>query len=251
MNFLNKKILPIVCLLIVYLFFEFVPRVFSIPSYVLPTANSILSALWNDKNILADHFLTTFFEWMLGLFISIFLGIFIGTFSLCYSFLEKILSPIFVVSQSIPYLIFIPFLLIWLGLGSAPKIFLVVLTCTFPIAMVLQKEFSSAKEEYQSFIQLFQLNFIHSLFHIYFPYSFKGFLKSLKISSCYSFGSTVIAELMGSENGLGVYLQRAQSSYRLDKMMCVVFIILVVTFIVHYGIDILEKKFIFWTEEKK
>lgn len=251
MILIKKTFIFFITLFIILGIFQFVSVFFSIPSYLLPTSQAVLENLFDDRAVIAQHFQTTFHEWTIGLLISLFLSILLGIFCLKSRLVTKLLNPFFFVSQSVPYFIFIPFLFIWFGLGSAPKIFLVILTCIFPMTMVLQKEFQAAQEEYSSFISLFQLNFLQSLYHIYFPYSLRGFLKAFKISACYSFGSTVVAELMGSENGLGVYLQRAQSSYRLDKMMSIVLIILFMTYLLQVCIDFIDAKFIFWSEEKK
>jgi ABC-type nitrate/sulfonate/bicarbonate transport system permease component len=141
--------------------------------------------------------------------------------------------------------------MIWLGLGIAPKVVLVVLTCSFPISLVLMQDLISAKNEYKLIVDMFRLKESKALYHIYLPYALPGFFNALKISTSYSFGSAVLAELMGSESGLGIYLLRSQATFCTDKVIAVVIIIIIVSMTSVTLIELLRKKIIFWNTFKK
>ena len=140
--------------------------------------------------------------------------------------------------------------MIWLGLGMAPKVALVVLTCSFPISLVMQNDLIEAKNEYHLIVEMLQLKFMKAFFNIYLPYSLPGFFNALKISVSYSFGSAVLAELMGSESGLGIYLLRAQATFRTDKVIAAVIVIIMISLISTYAVTLIRKRVIFWKTTK-
>jgi len=223
----------------------------NLPSYLFPLPSDILKVFWTDRDILFQDFLVTLFEWSVGVCIAVCAGVSIALMSSRFKLADKISSPLLLVSQSVPYLIFVPLLLLWLGLGYSSKIVLVVLTCMFPIALVLKQDLILAQKEYEIIVKLLRLSHLKALFHVYFPASLSGFFNALKISVSYSFGATVLAELMGGEGGLGIFLLRAQYSYRTDRVLAVAVIVVVVSLLSAFFVGLLSKKLIFWNRAKK
>ncbi len=248
---ISKWIFPVFFVMFLTFVAELTLQKTKVPDYIIPLPSQVTEVFLADWEILLHNTKVTTIEWLLGILLSIFLGLFLSIISFYSSKIRTILSPLLIISQSVPYLVFIPLLMIWLGLGIAPKVVLVVLTCSFPIAIVLQKDLIYAQKEYHLFIKMLKISPTKALFHVYFPYSLPGFFNALKISVSYSFGSAVLAELMGSEDGLGIYLLRAQATFRTDKVLAVVIIIISISLLSTYLVSLLNNKLIFWTSTKK
>jgi len=246
-----KRFFSVSIIVFAIFFVEFLLKKYAVPSYFLPKPSEIFQVYLSDGVLLAKHFGITFLEWVTGILLSVLMGFVFAFLSFHFSWLRKIFDPLLVVSQSVPYLIFAPLLMIWLGLGLAPKIVLVVLTCTFPIAMVLQNDLISAKKEYQVVVSMLRLGPWKSFWHVYFPSSLPGFFNALKISSSYSFVAAVLAELIGSESGLGIYILRGQTTYRTDKVFAAVLIVVLFSVVFAKSIDLLKSKVIFWQQAKR
>lgn len=222
-----------------------------IPAYLFPLPSDILKVFWEDRQLLFDALLITAFEWSVGIVLAIVIGVLIAFLSARFNAVDKIASPVLLVSQSVPYLVFVPLFLLWFGLGYSSKILLVVLTCMFPIALVLKNDLKQAKQEYHVIVKLLHLNALRALYHVYFPASLPGFFNALKVSVSYAFGATVVAELMGGEGGLGIFLLRAQNSYRTDRVIAVAVIVVVVSVLSASFVNYLSKKLVFWNTAKK
>lgn len=223
----------------------------NIPSYIFPLPTEILKVFIVDKNLLIHAFFITFFEWSIGILIAVILGISIAILSARFKPVDRVSYPVLLISQSVPYLVFVPLLLLWFGLGYSSKIIIVVLTCMFPIALVLSHDLKQAQTEYKMIVKLLNLSSFKSFYHVYFPASLPGFFNALKVSVSYAFGSTVVAELMGSEGGLGIFLLQAQYTYRTDRIIAVAIIVVVMSLLSMFFVNKLAHKVVFWKKVKK
>jgi ABC-type nitrate/sulfonate/bicarbonate transport system permease component len=246
-----KWTFPAILILFLLVILEFTLKAFHIPDYIIPLPTQVVNVILTDWEIIFQNLQVTVIEWLLGIFLAILTGFIISLSSFKSQKIHSFLAPLLVISQSVPYLVFTPVLMIWLGLGIAPKVVLVVLTCSFPISLVLMQDLISAKNEYKLIVDMFRLKESKALYHIYLPYALPGFFNALKISTSYSFGSAVLAELMGSESGLGIYLLRSQATFCTDKVIAVVIIIIIVSMTSVTLIELLRKKIIFWNTFKK
>ena len=217
-----------------------------VPSYLVPSLFQVATVLIADAPILYRHFLVTISEWAAGLALAILFSLLLCSGAFFSRAVHGFVKPLLVVSQAVPYLIFAPLLLIWLGFGLLPKVVLIVLTCTFPISIVWLESLLSAKRHYAELICVCRLSGRRSFLRVCLPASLPGFFAGLKVSVSYAFVSAVLAELMGSEAGLGVYLARAQSSYRTDRGLACVFVVVLFSLLSTLIVQLIQKKVLFW-----
>jgi ABC-type nitrate/sulfonate/bicarbonate transport system permease component len=217
-----------------------------VPEYILPKPSVVASTLLADRWLLWKHLLETTEKWAIGLSSSVLIAIFISLVAFGSKTLERHINRFLVVSQAVPYLTVAPLLLLWFGLGAAPKIVLIILTCSFPIAQLTIAGLHQARGKYSVLATILRLQPRVALRKIYIPAALPSFMEGVRISVTYAFVSSVLAELIGSEAGLGVYLSRAQSAYRTDRVMAVVFLIVVVSLLCSWATKFVTKKMIFW-----
>lgn len=221
-----------------------------VPEYILPSPQRVMETFLDDASLLLRHFRETFREWLIGLSSSVGMGVIISFAAFYSQSLEKYVRRFLIISQAVPYLTIAPLLLLWFGLGSAPKIILILLTCTFPIAQLTLAGLHSAREQYSVLATILRFNARRALVKLYIPAALPDFLEGLRISVTYAFVSTVLAELIGSEAGLGVYLSRAQSAYRTDRVLVVVLLIVCFSLLCTYIIGRLSRRLLFWRVER-
>lgn len=217
-----------------------------IPEYILPKPDSVAETLFADRWLLWVHFLDTAKNWSAGLAVSILVASSLSLMAFASKTLERHVSRFLVVSQAVPYLTVAPLLLLWFGLGSAPKIVLIVLTCSFPIAQLTLAGLHQARGKYSVLATILRLTPQKALKQLYIPAALPSFMEGVRISVTYAFVSSVLAELIGSESGLGVYLSRAQSAYRTDRVVAVVFVIVLFSLMCSWLTKAMTSKLVFW-----
>lgn len=244
--FMKRLLWPVLALAL----WEILTLAGGIPAYILPTPRAVMVTLAEDREILWNHSLETLFEWSIGLVLSTFIAIGLSWVAFENKRFDNLLQRSLVVSQSIPYLTIAPLLLLWFGLGAAPKIILILLTCSFPITQLTLSGLRTAQVEYGILAAVLRLEKRTALRTIYAPAALPQFFEGIKISVTYAFVSSVLAELIGSEAGLGVYLSRAQSAYRTDRVMAAVTIIVTFSLFCNWVVGSISRKTLFWRVER-
>lgn len=212
-----------------------------VPKFMFPSPVDVGIAFIADFPTLMANSGTTLTEGFLGLGLGIALAFVMAVLMDRYQFLYKSLYPILVITQTIPTVAIAPLLVLWMGYDMAPKITLVVIVCFFPMAVGLLDGFRSADQDTVNLLrsmgaskgQIFRL--------VKLPSSLGRFFASLRISVSYSIVGAVIAEWLGGNSGLGVYMTRVRKSYAFDKMFAVIVLISLISLILMWLVTVVQR----------
>lgn len=243
---ITNRLYPLAALLILVLFWQGVSTLGIVPKFMLPSPVDVLRALVKSAGDLTRHAQVTLTEAFVGLGISIILAFGIALVMDSFEVLYKALHPLLVITQTIPTVAIAPLLVLWLGYDMAPKITLIVLTCFFPITIALLGGFKSSDRDAINLMKAMGAKKWQIYRYIKFPNALPGFFSGLRISVSYSIVGAVIAEWLGGNSGLGVYMTRVRKSYAFDKMFAVIFVIILISLILMKCVELIEKKAMPW-----
>jgi ABC-type nitrate/sulfonate/bicarbonate transport system permease component len=193
-----------------------------VPGFMLPSPVRVGAAFIGDFSLLMHHLGNTLREAFWGLLIAAASAFVLAVFMDANAFLKKSLSPLLLLTQTMPTIAVAPLLILWMGYGSAPKIALVFLTCFFPMTIGLLGAFAQADPDTIRLLQSMGAGRGQIYRYIKLPQSLPAFFSGLRISSSYAIIGAVVAEWLGGEAGLGVYMTRVRRSYSFDKMFAVI-----------------------------
>lgn len=248
---ITNKLYPTALLLFLFLLWYLVTEIGLVPKFMLPSPADVIRAFVRSFPELMQHARVTLTEAFSGLGISIVLAFIIALMMDRYEGLYKAMHPILVITQTIPTVALAPLLVLWLGYDMAPKITLVVLTCFFPMTIALLGGFKSSDADAMNLMRAMGANKLQIYRYIKLPNALPGFFSGLKISVSYSIVGAVIAEWLGGNSGLGVYMTRVRKSYAFDKMFAVIFLIVILSLLLMKGVELLERKTMPWTQIEK
>ncbi|MGL5440380.1 MAG: ABC transporter permease [Filifactoraceae bacterium] len=237
-------------LLGVFILWTFVSEVNLIPKYMLPSPIDVIKAFINDFQLLMKNTVVSLTEAVLGLTISILVSFIIAILMDRYEKLYRIIYPSLIVSQTIPVIAIAPLLVLWMGYGLAPKIFLVFLVCFFPLAVSLLDGLRGCDKDYLFLLRTMKATENQILFHVKLPMAFSSMFTGLKVSVAYAVVGAVIAEWLGGEGGLGVYMTRVRKSYAFDKMFAVIILISIISLMAIKVVSMVEKRAMPWKDIK-
>ena len=112
---------PLVVAAVLLAGWEVSARVLSIPEYLLPRPLGIVETMVTDAGQMLSNLALTLGEALAGFAGGVLLGIVIAFGIATSSFLRRELQPLIVFSQSMPTVALAPLLVVWFGLGVAPK----------------------------------------------------------------------------------------------------------------------------------
>jgi ABC-type nitrate/sulfonate/bicarbonate transport system permease component len=215
---------------------------------MLPSPMDVIRAFIRSFPELMQHAAVSLTEAFGGLGISIVLAIVIALLMDQIEVLYKALHPLLIITQTIPTVAIAPLLVLWLGYDMAPKVTLVVLACFFPITIALLGGFKSSDADAMNLMRAMGAKKWQIYRYIKLPNALPGFFSGLKISVSYSIVGAVIAEWLGGNSGLGVYMTRVRKSYAFDKMFAVIFLIIILSLLLMKGVELLERRAMPWTQ---
>jgi len=240
---------PLVPLVVIIALWQFLSTSGIIPGYMLPGPTRVIKAFVTDFSLLMYHLYYTLLEAMAGLALAV-AGAFVLAISMDTNrFIKQSLNPLLLLTQTIPTIAIAPLLVLWMGYGSAPKITLVFIFCFFPMTIGLLGAFERADTDSIKLLQSMGASRRQIYQYIKLPQALPAFFSGLKISGSYSIIGAVIAEWLGGNAGLGVYMIRVRRSYSFDKMFAVIFLTSALSIVLIKLIELIEKLALPWNKK--
>jgi len=196
-----------------------------VPPYMLPGPVQIVFAAIKDMPLLVKHLLETLKEAAAGLGLALLVSFLLAILMDSNRLLKETVTPLLTLTQTMPVIALAPLLVLWMGYGSAPKVVLVFLTCFFPLTVALLGAFAHADEDEQKLLKSMGAGKAQLYWYFKLPQSMGAFFPALRISASYSIIGAVIAEWLGGEAGLGVYMIRVRKSYSFDRMFAAIVLV--------------------------
>jgi NitT/TauT family transport system permease protein len=167
------------------------------------------------------------------------LGLLMGTF---FKKADKFLEiPLEVFSQINPFLLF-HILILFMGIGEAPKITIVIWTCLWPITFSSLNGASDVNKSLIKAGRAFGLGRLGLLRKITIPSASPMIFAGLRLGLGYSMFMLIAAEMMGASSGLGFLTLNSQETFQLNKMYAAVLTIAFLGLILDFMIHLIGKK---------
>ena len=170
--------------------------------------------------------------------------------------LDAWLSPVIFLTYPIPKVLFLPVLLVLLGLGEAPKILLVALTVGYQILVVTRDSVRAVDRNFiDSFTTLLPAGRKLSSFggllslarHVAVPAALPAAATALRIASGTAVAVLFMAESFVTDRGLGFMIMDAWGALDLPRMFTGITAMGLLGLILHEICDRLEHRFSRWT----
>ena len=237
---------PLATLAMIALLWQLVSMSGAVPGYMLPGPLRVGAALAADFPLLMRHMWRTLLEAMAGLALAAAAAMVLAIAMDSSRLIRQSLSPILLLTQTMPTIAIAPLLILWMGYGSAPKITLVFLVCFFPMTLGLLGAFAQSDTDAIRLLRSMGASRPQIYRYIKLPQAMPAFFSGLKIAGSYSIVGAVIAEWLGGDAGLGVYMIRVRRSYSFDKMFAVILLTSALSILLIQAIGLIEKRAMPW-----
>ncbi|GLS19680.1 ABC transporter permease [Labrys miyagiensis] len=219
---------------------------FSIPAYILPKPSEIVAKGWADIPRLSNYFLITGLESFLGYFLAIAVGLPMGLAIAFSPMLRRTIYPFFVSLEMVPKIAFAPLFISWLGFGLLPKVIIVVLVCFFPVALNAIHAFGSLSDELTRFCRSTGAGPWRTFWKVRLPAALPQCFVGFKYAAVNATVGATIAEFIGSDQGLGFYIQIVTGNMRPDLAFAGIFFLTVLGLLLFGMVTLAERLLIPW-----
>jgi NitT/TauT family transport system permease protein len=229
-----------------FLVWEYSVILFKVPGYILPTPSEIVRRGWADIPRLLDYTVITGVESVLGYLLAILVGVPVGIAIAFWTPLRRTVYPFFVSLEMVPKIAFAPLFIAWLGFGLLPKIIIVVLVCFFPVALNSIHAFGSLSDELTRFCRSTGAGRLRTFWKVRLPAALPQCFVGFKYAALNATVGATIAEFMGSDQGLGFYINIATGNMRPDLAFAGIFFLTLLGLALFGCVTLAEKLLIPW-----
>lgn len=206
--------IPLVVFILILLAWEFLPKFFSIPTYVFPRLSKVLDAIILAKTNIWVHFTTTMWEAVLGFILGSLIGFFVGIAMAESKLFSNIALPYVIASNAIPVVAIAPIIILWFGQGFISKAIVSAFLCFFPLVINTYKGLNEYNLIYKELFQLYGSSKRDFLLKFKLPNAVPFIVSGLKLNATFAVVGAVVAEFIGANAGLGFGM--LQASYSLN-----------------------------------
>ena len=121
-----------------------------------------------------------------------------------------------------PIVAIAPLIVVWFGFGLLPKVLVVVLVTFFPITIALLDGFASTSTDATDLMRSLGASAGQTFRKLRWPSGLPGLFTGLRISATYAVVAAVIGEYVGATDGLGIWMQLSQRSFRTDLVFAAI-----------------------------
>ncbi|MFV0336202.1 MAG: ABC transporter permease [Tropicimonas sp.] len=187
---------------------------FDVPDYLLPGPVAVLDRLGflyaNAR--LMTHIYVTLTEIFWGFLLGLGAGVLCALLFARLPVTERLATPLILLLQTAPKIAIAPLLLLWLGLGPAPKIVLIAIVTFFPVMTGMLSGLRFVNKSYLDLAKVLKLTAWQRFVHIEFPAALPTLFAGATVATTLAMTAAVIGELMGANEGMGYLLSAGQEN---------------------------------------
>ncbi|MGI5825049.1 MAG: ABC transporter permease [Bacillota bacterium] len=176
-----------------------------------------LGASIADGTILASLAISTY-RIAVSLLFSLLIGVPVGLLIGTSHFADKLVSPLIYLLYPLPKVVFLPIIVVLLGLGNLPKIVLISLVIVFQIMVTTRDSAKSIPHASLMSIKSLNANQMQIYRHLILPYCLPSIYSALRISIGIAVAILFFAETFASTDGLGYFIMDSMQRRSYDLM---------------------------------
>ncbi len=231
---------------------QFVVWATAAPHYILPGPDRVARALLERWPELIGHAGITALEILLGLALGALLGCISALIIASFRPARRWLLPVMVISQAMPVFTLAPMLMLWLGIGLAPKVAMATLIVYFPVTAALFDGLRRTEPGWLDLARTMGGSRAAILRHIQIPAALPALSSGIRVATATAPIGAVVGEWVGgSGDGLGAFMLHSNARMQIDVSFAALFLLAVFAVGLYAAVDAGLKRALPWQAEDR
>jgi sulfonate transport system permease protein len=159
---------------------------------------------------------------------------------------EDLLDSTMQVFKAVPNFALTPLLVMWMGIGEAPKILLITLGVAIAIYINTYGAIRGVDAQLVEVARTLVLSRFALVRHVVLPGALPGFLVGLRVALSSAWLSLIFAETINTTEGLGYLMTRAQTMLEFDVSVLLLLVYAMVGLLSYAFVRFLERRLLQW-----
>lgn len=244
----KRKILPFILpTVILIIWYIITAGLHLVKPFVLPSPIDVLNSAVNiiSSGKLVKNTIDTLFKVFSGLILASVVAIPLGILLGWYQTLEDLASFVISILRPIPPVAWIPFSILWFGIGTVPAVFIIFMGCVFPILVYTIDGVKRTDKVLIESAQTLGASDWDVLKRVIWPSAIPYIVSGLKVGVGIALMCTISAEMIGSSSGLGYMILTATNLFDTGTTVVGMLVIGLIGLILDYIFGRMQKR-IFW-----
>jgi sulfonate transport system permease protein len=220
------------------------------PAYTLPAPSTVLQTLYLEARSgeLWIHIAASSWRVLAGFAIGTTFAVTLGTMVGLSQGVESFLDPTLQAIRSIPTLGWVPLLLLWMGIGEAPKLTLIAVGAFFPTYVATTSGIRSVDRKLVEVGNVYGLNRIALARRIILPGALPSMVVGLRTGMGVAWLFVVVAELIAASRGVGFMLTDGRENSRADLILGAILLLALLGKLSDGALKWLERRLLYWRD---
>jgi len=224
--------------------------ILGLSEFVLPTPAQIIARMARDWALLITHARVTLFEVLGGFACAVLAGIPTALLIFYSPLFERAVYPLLIAEQAIPKVALAPLVVLYLGYGWAPKVFLAFLIGYFPVVVSTVVGLQALDPAMVNLVRAMGANPWQTFIKIRLPAALPSLFGGLKLAIGLAVIGAVIGEYVAAERGLGYLQLQANSQFDTTLNFASVITIAALGVLLFVALRLIENAVVFRREAK-
>lgn len=217
----------------------------------LPTPGASFAAFFEFLfyGEMGRHFLISSGRILCSILLAVVLAVPLGLAMGRINWLGRILNPIVYILYPLPKVVFLPIIVVLMGLGNWPKIFLITLVVFFQIVVVTRDAASSIPQASVQSMRSLNATTWQMFRHLILPGCLPQILTSLRITLGTAIAILFFAETFASFDGLGYFILDGMETREYPAMYAGIIGLALLGLCLYWLVDMLENRWCRWQKK--
>ena len=221
----------------------------AVHSPALPTATSAVAALWKWRAAIAPQTLASLGVIVAAVALGMMLGLPIGLALGRTPALDRIVSPVVFLLYPIPKVVFVPVLLVLLGLGNTPKVVLIAIVIFFQTIVSTRDAARTVSRSFVDAMLALGMTRWQVTWYLVLPVSLPAVCTAVRINIATAIAILFLAESIAGSSGLGYYIVQMWGRLDYAAMFAGIIALAVLGVVLYEGVAAVERRWLGWADE--
>lgn len=166
------------------------------------------------------------------------------------TWLRQMTDPVISILNSVPYVLFLPLIIFWFGLGETARVLVVVWAGILPLLINTTAGVRNINVDYLRVGQVFCASRARLFASILVPASMPFILTGVRLAVARALVGAIVVEFFLSSNGLGYFVQTETSNLQMSAAMAGIVVMAVAALLLTRLIGLVEKRVISWSQAR-
>jgi NitT/TauT family transport system permease protein len=217
----KNRLLPVIVVLAAAALWAALSALAVFPETVFPSPLAVVRGFGEELRTgrMLNDLIASLFRVTAGFFLAVLLGIPAGLWLGSRSSARAAFLPVINFFRSLSPLAWIPFAILWFGIGDAPAIFLIFMASFFPVALATMAAVAGIPQVYFRVARDYGLGGAQLLTEVTLPAIMPQVITTLRVTAGLAWLVVVAAEMIAGRDGLGFAIWDARNGLRNDLLV--------------------------------